>query len=116
MYQGSWTECILIDLLFSNRLKLTCFDFRMHADGDKLLVLLPQLATNSASNLLQYKYSRKLFQLATISSSELVQFKHSQRLPVAVGCPVRYGPGQCSGGGCGAGGWVPWDVGLAEHQ
>ena len=52
MCQGSWTECILIDLLFQNRLKLTCFDFRMHADGDKLLVLLPQLATNSASNLL----------------------------------------------------------------
>ena len=66
--------------------------------------------------VLQYKYSQKLFQLATISSSELVQFKHSQRLPVAVGCPVRHGPGQCSGGGGGAGGWVPWDVGLAEHQ
>jgi hypothetical protein len=66
--------------------------------------------------VLQYKYSQKLFQLATISSSELVQFKHSQRLPVAVGCPVRHGPGQRSGGGGGAGGWVPWDVGLAEHQ
>ena len=116
MYQGSWTECILIDLLFHNRLKLICIDFRMHADDDKLLVLLPQLATNSASNLLQYKQSQKLLQLATIGSRKLVQYKNTQRLLVAVGGPVRHGPGQCGGGGGGAGGWVPWDVVLAVHQ
>ena len=29
---------------------------------------------------------------------------------------MQHGPGQCGGGGGGAGGWVPWDVVLAEHQ
>ena len=42
--------------------------------------------------------------------------RNTQRLLVTVGGPVRHGPGQCSGGGGGAGGWVPWDVVLAVHQ
>ena len=35
---------------------------------------------------------------------------------VAADGPVRYGPGHCSQGGCGAGGVVPWGAVLAEHQ
>ena len=54
------------------------------------------------------------FKLASITT--LVQDKHSVGGSVAADGPVRYGPGQCSQGGCGAGGVVPWGAVLAEHQ
>ena len=78
MYQGSGTECILTDLFVVQNAKLIVIDFRMHEDDEKLLVWLPQLALNSASSYLQYKYSQKLFQLATIGSRTLVQYEHSE--------------------------------------